>query len=61
MNTNILKAAASRLNGEIIEYEGRQVIRLDHDNAVELAATESAPVGYFYEPINSMLVGVYEV
>lgn len=56
-----LDRVARTLNGEVIEYEGQMVIDLGHDMAIEVCATEPAPMGFFLEPINYQLIGVWPV
>lgn len=61
MSKRIVQKAAKELGGTAIQYDGNWVVSLGYDNAIDVAATATAPSGYFYEPINSMLIGVWPI
>lgn len=46
----------------LTEYDGREVINVEETlyDAIEIGYEVSAPEGYFAEPINAGLLGVYK-
>ena len=55
--------AAGNWGARVIKVDGKRVIYVEETgfDAMEIAGEVEAPKGYFLEPINMVLIGVYPV
>lgn len=63
---NVLKSAATLVDGEVINVDGRNVVNVEESgltrDAIEAAdiCGERLPAGYYAEAINSALFTIYK-